>query len=928
MKPSGATIRRFIVVAIIVLFIFPVSPVNALTGRVLDDGGDPVEGAEVKLLMGARQLDTAFTDGDGAYDIDAAPINGTIIVYADLLGTPGVDYLPFKADVTVATASLDATLLPASSILVEGDLLYVDTENLALQAEYSILGDGNETLEFFGIPLVYGGSNEMSVLKLPERHLLVPAGSVVRVKLNSSFLLSSTVVRRGFITEEIRTSPQGLTQSIDVREYNLPSNFVLTYMARDALGEKLEEMSGYGFYLTRQEGAYSTALLQLSDSRDFYDEGIYGDSFESLKLGYIKLVYTLGELNRMYSDARLSVYILITFMAASSMITGYLLADGVKQLGLDAVIYSVCLAALFKVYPGSKIVPFTSFVEIAAAAFIALALIGVILPRFFSVGSGGRVHTRNLIIPIFSIAKRSLRRRKMRFLLTLISISLLVMSFVTLTSFSEGYGLIEGSYSKTGDWEGVSIREGSWSMSDPTFILFSEAERGWLTSQPGVLYTSSKAENVPQRRSFLSIHGEPMLGVIGVDPEEDDTVNLSSIMLRGTLPDKYGLLIPSGLADQLSIAIGDTVGIFYLDLEVQGVFDEAALNGLRDLDGARYVPDKWVNTNPEGEVAVWALDECEARETIILRVGTASKIPMVGIQRIAIGLDEDVDAKGFAEKLALERGYMSYASTADAFVSLRLGNYFEGRGLSLIIPWAIVVLNVVVTMLNALYERRSEIEILSSVGLNPAQVSAIFVAEATITGFIAGGLGYLVGLGLYKGMALLNLGLMVHQKVSAVWSLASIALAISAVLTGAFAALRNSVVITPSLMRRWRIDREVGGFQDPYRIAIPLKLEPEEVDQYIDYMVANLKTLENHPTQVTSSIKIQKVGDERTVHFVYKSLQATTGNFYTRNELKVAPLPNGEYGATLDSLGDIKWVHVAGSLVRKLTMDYSTVRAD
>jgi hypothetical protein len=567
-------------------------------------------------------------------------------------------------------------------------------------------------------------------------------------------------------------------------------------------------------------------------------------------------------------------------------------------------------------------------VSVGVAAITALSLLGNIFPRFFSVGSGGRVHTRNLIIPIFSIAKRSLRRRKLRFILTLVSIALLVMSFVTLTSFSEGYGLIENTYAKKGEWEGVSIREGSWRRSEPTFILLSETEWDWLTSNPEVEYLSTKAENAPQRRPYIWVLGEPVMGVIGVDSYEGDTVNLGDILLQGDLPDENGVLVPNSVADQHGLRMGDVISVSSLTLEVQGVFSEDALNGLKDLDGTGYAPDKWVNTNPEGEVPNWVIQDCEGPEVVIMNTETAIELSMVGIQRIAIGLRGGVDAEGFAERLALERGYRAYASTPISYVTVRLGNYFEGRGLSLIIPWAIVVLNVVITMLNSLYERRGEIEILSSVGLNPAQVSGIFVAEAFITGFIAGGLGYLIGLGLYRGMAYLNIGLQVHQKVSAVWSIASITLAVSAVLTGAYAALRNSVVITPSLMRRWKIDRDSGGFQDPYRIAIPLKLEAEEIDPYIEFIRRKLKGLENHPTQVTSSIKVDGAGEGRRIRFIYKSVQATTGNFYTRNELKITQLPNGEYGAELESLGDPNWVHVAGSLVRSMTMEYSTEDRD
>lgn len=901
------------------------NPVRALSGTVSDIDGAPVAGAKIMLISGTRYLNRTASAPDGSFNIEAEFDSGELIVFHDDPDTPGVDYLPYSREVMSVDDMLEVVLLPASSLIVEGSLLYVDTENLALHTQYRVTDADNETLAPSGVPLVYGfPSNGMKMLELPNGHLVVPPETAVRVTVNSTFLLGSNVASRSFTTRETVTAPQGDTRVIDVRGYNLLLNFRIVSEAERTLAEKLDEMNGYGFYLTKQEGAYSTASRQVSEARTLFEEGNHTDSFDALKRGYITLDHTLKELDRMYSDAGLSVYILITFLVAASLLTGYLLADGLKQLAADAALSAGSLLILYTFYPGSKIIPFSAFAAACAVAVAAISLLGVILPRFFSVGSEGRVHTRNLIIPIFSIAKRSLRRRRLRFILTLTSITLLVTSFVALTSFSEGYGLVKNSYPGRGEWVGVSVREGSWTRSEPTFILLGEAERDWLTSNPEVMFLSAKAENDPQRRPYIYILGEPMMGVVGVDPHEAEVVDLAGLLIQGSLPDEDGVVIPGFMAEKHGLGLGDIVAFSSLEFEVQGFFSEEALNGLEDLDGTGYAPDKWVNTNPEGEVPNWVLEECDGSEVVFMSTETATGQPMVGIQRVAAALREGADAEGFAERLALERGYRSYASTPDAYVTFRLGNYFEGRGLSLVIPWAIVVLNVVITMLNSLYERRGEIEILSSVGLNPAQVSTVFVAEAFITGFIAGGLGYLVGLTLYRGMAILNIGLQVHQKVSAVWSVASVALAISAVLAGAYTALRNSVVITPSLMRRWKIDRGSGGYMEAYRINVPVKLEAEEIEPYIEFIHGRLKRLEDHPLQKTSSIKLEGAGEERRIGFVYKTSQAATGNFYTRNELKITRLPGSEYGATLESMGDPNWAHVTGSLIRRLTMEYST----
>jgi hypothetical protein len=240
------------------------------------------------------------------------------------------------------------------------------------------------------------------------------------------------------------------------------------------------------------------------------------------------------------------------------------------------------------------------------------------------------------------------------------------------------------------------------------------------------------------------------------------------------------------------------------------------------------------------------------------------------------------------------------------------------------VPWVIVVLNVVITMLNSMFERRREIHILSSVGLNPAQIAAIFVAEASILGLTAGGLGYLGGLGVYKGMAVVGLSLEVRQKVSAFWSLASIGIAMTAVLMGAFASLRSSVVITPSLMRRWRIEDQGGGFE-AVEMSIPVRLLREEVDGFVAYVVGALKDLEDDPVKNTSSIKVFSEEEDVRIEFIYKAPTSTVGNFYTKNSIHIErDGEDGEVGVRLSTYGDREWAHTTGSLVRMIAMRWST----
>jgi len=213
------------------------------------------------------------------------------------------------------------------------------------------------------------------------------------------------------------------------------------------------------------------------------------------------------------------------------------------------------------------------------------------------------------------------------------------------------------------------------------------------------------------------------------------------------------------------------------------------------------------------------------------------------------------------------------------------------------------------------------------VGLNPAQIAAIFMSEAAIVGFTAGGLGYLGGLGVYKGLAFFGLALEVRQKVSAFWSLASIGIAMTAVFIGAYVALRSSIVITPSLMRRWKMEKRKIHYYEPYEMRIPVRFFQAETGGYADYVLQALRRLEIHPTRCTSSIRTEELGDgERRIVFIYKSPGALTENFYTKNTLIIEKAEEDEMSVRLISSADEEWAYVAGSLIRMISMRWSTTK--
>jgi hypothetical protein len=49
---------------------------------------------------------------------------------------------------------------------------------------------------------------------------------------------------------------------------------------------------------------------------------------------------------------------------------------------------------------------------------------------------------------------------------------------------------------------------------------------------------------------------------------------------------------------------------------------------------------------------------------------------------------------------------------------------------------------------------------------------------------------------------------------------------------------------------------------------------------------------------------------------------------YTNNVLKIVPSDESEYTVIVESIGDLDWVHDVGSIIRRITLDYTSMKSD
>ncbi len=894
-----------------------------LRGRVIDESGIPLS-ANITQTEGPVSS-TVLSGADGYFEVP--PGATSLLVWSDDLSTPGFDYLP--SIVEVGEGPLIVTLQEGATVAFTGSIQFVDTQNLPTNVTLIVTDLGGNTMNQTGYPLIFrvsSGGSETIAPGLAPYTVVAPANKRFQVNMVVNVLVGSRLETRTIDAGELGPLKKGELLRADLETYSIPYSIRAVEALDSSLGPLMVEMEAKGFYLVRERGATAHGEAELASAGDLLAEGKLTESFYLLKTSYFDLIGVQQDLAGLRADASASIYVLAGFFALASVVVGFVSANRlVTQATTSAATYAATVLALYLFYPGSRALPFEGFALTTAALFAVSIAAGVLLPKILEMmGSGDRLGLLYVLVPVAAIAKRNLRRRRLRLALTLTSLTVMVMGFVSLTSFAGGYGLVSERMSTSpSDTPRVLIRSGSWSYGGTVFLPAGGTELAWVGAQKGVAYVAPKLETIPAYTSPLSVSGKSLMGVVGVDAVlEPSATDLADSLIEGYLPGSDGISLSEELVSELGVKLGDSVRLGSMDLVLQGIFDDARLYTLHDIDGRSFLPNKWVNTSPKGEMPVYIFEECEAAEVAVVDSQTAALLPLAGLSRITIGL-RDTDPVTFAMRMALERGYQAWAASMKGVWLERVGSYIDAMGLPLVVPWAIVALNVVITTLSGLYERRTEIGILSSVGLNPAEISAVFVSEAAITAFAAGGLGYLGGIGLYRLLPYLGLALEVQQKISAVWCLAAVGLSLSAVLVGAFVALRGSLVVTPSLTRRWKVGEPANTLNGLYKLPIPLRLTDGEVEEFKVYLVNRLRRLETDPVKKTAKIKEGREDGTINVSFIYRSSQTMAGNFYTTNRVLIEPSMDGDYGVRMESVGEAGWVHEAGGLIRLIAMEWS-----
>ena len=252
-------------------------------------------------------------------------------------------------------------------------------------------------------------------------------------------------------------------------------------------------------------------------------------------------------------------------------------------------------------------------------------------------------------------------------------------------------------------------------------------------------------------------------------------------------------------------------------------------------DGAISVSQQDATAGPAPQAHALRPTDCA-----IIPIEFALRIPDTTYRSVALKTRTSAAAWKAANHLTHARGSLTYAGFSEAIEqedgsSVKAGEYslvppvgaVIGGVSKVVVPIVLAATIILNTMLGAVMERKREIAIYNSIGLNPTHVFFFFVAEALVFGVIGAVAGYLIGQGLAKGIVhfgwLPGVNLNYSSMAVMIVILAAVVTVVISTLYPAYLATRAAV---PSGQRRWKLPIPDG---DTIRLDFPFSYREESL---------------------------------------------------------------------------------------------------
>lgn len=869
-----------------------------LMGTVLDENRQPIRNATVKVL-GAGYVRDLVTDSSGSFQLLVNREGDySVLAICDRSDTPGVDYVPalWKTYLELGSmATFTFSLEKGASLYFDGEIRFVESSKPADYYKFTVTHPDGEPLSGKHSVYTYGSDTDLvRTLGFSEELIVIPADTEVAIRVDAR--ISSAKIHHEFAIKGepgyLRLS-QGEKSHMDSMEQTLAFNVERTKQTWDSAFYILKDAEHIGFTVSAEKQDLLHAYALIDDSLLSIKRKAYEETFGKLRNAYSLISRTTERLQGLFLMSSLSPFLLMPIFAFIASSSAYLITERRKRIEMfsqetkkfsisinlliSILFYSILILTFYFANPGCRLMGQSAFFAAAILALIVGQSAVAASPRAFTEkrSESRSIQFGSAVIIAFSMACRNLRRRKLRTMLSLANIIVLVFAFVTFTSISAGSGLVTRSLRPSIPQHAILIRDKLEGSEDP-FLPLPSSLLTWLKNQPSITTISPKSENIPEMGGLGSLYtrsgGEFLIrGIVGIVPSvEVNFTHVNQAIASGDYlrdDDPKGVLISSSLSESLDLDVGDKLYGFDKEFTIRGFFDKETTENLRDVDGSLWIPRRIIPGDASDASDGEAIVPCSGDEVMIVNYNVSFSLPRVVMSRVNVQLKNPSfqEYSEFARMVVLSREYRVYVSHPDSLHLQYVGSYVEERGTGLI-PFLmiLVMLNISAMTLGSVIERKDEIASLSSVGLNPTHISALFVAEAAVIGFIGGGLGYLLGiLGCRTALTIWFGPLQVQEKASAEWGLISLLLStFTAIVASVIPVLKASTMITPSLLRKWITSKEVEPRdRDQQVLDLPVKFMSRELEPFMGFIQKRIR--ETSRTGYATDISLKEEETDR-----------------------------------------------------------------
>jgi hypothetical protein len=272
---------------------------------VLDDAtNQPINNATVSLWKSVRYgrsmvwnlIETVKTDPNGNFTLKVDDgLQCQLYAFFDDSSSPGFDYTPVSGIFRMPekNVTFSVRLLPAASIIFDGDLWVVESTTPLTSFSYNIEDNGTGSSTEFNYVNVYGASStNYDFIDLPPNHIVVPIDKKITIQVQASTSSKVGRVSKSFLINDIEqlNLTKGALARVSIEKYTTWINYDFMMSDFNASAQLLQEVDQKGFYVAveKQDLTKAESLIRLAKTK--LDNGQFKSAYTDLREAYIKII--------------------------------------------------------------------------------------------------------------------------------------------------------------------------------------------------------------------------------------------------------------------------------------------------------------------------------------------------------------------------------------------------------------------------------------------------------------------------------------------------------------------------------------------------------------------------------------------------------------------------------------------------------------